>query len=225
MNISRRTRRWLVIVAAIIIVLVLGFFTVHFYKTFNSLSKIKGLVEQLGIWGPLGIIALQVIQIVIAPVPGTLVALASGYLFGTGMGTVYSMIGIIIGTAIVLLLSRWLGRRIILLFMKKETLAKWDGRFQKWSLTVIFLLYLIPNPLGDMVSYLAGLTAWPMLTLIIIAVLGRLPFVAVSSFIGHKATALSAEEILLLIAGMIAVGVIYYFLRNRIEKLFLKKST
>jgi len=216
--------RSFVIGAVSVVVLALILLTIHFYPDFDSLAKVKGLVARLGIYGPLGSIALQVVQIVIAPVPGTFITLASGYLFGAVAGTVYSMIGIIVGTGVVLVLSRLLGRRIILLFMKKETLAKWDGRFQKWSLTVIFLLYLVPNPLGDMVSYLAGVTAWPLPTLLLVAALGRLPFSIVTCFIGYKASSLSAIEIVVLIAGFIAVGALYYVLRNRIEKMFLRKS-
>ncbi|MEF8827066.1 MAG: hypothetical protein V5A34_11250 [Halapricum sp.] len=47
---------------------------------------------------PLAFVLLQAVQVVIAPIPGQVLALASGWLFGLVWGTVYSIIGATLGS-------------------------------------------------------------------------------------------------------------------------------
>lgn len=221
---SQRSRRLLIAGAVILVVVTLAVLALIFYRAFDSLPKIKVFALRLGPYAPLGLILIQIIQIVFAPVPGTIISIASGYLFGVGRGTFFTMIGVVAGTTIVLGLSRSVGRRLVVRLVKKQTLDKWDGRLQKWGLNLIFFLYLIPNPLGDVVSYLAGLTGWPLPTLIIIAAVGRLPGVILSSFVGYKTTSLSTRELIVFIAGFVIFAVVYYLLRKKIAKLVFGKQ-
>jgi uncharacterized membrane protein YdjX (TVP38/TMEM64 family) len=56
-------------------------------------------MERIGILAPLAFVALQIVQVILAPIPGQTLAGGGGYLFGTLWGTVYSMIGVVLGVA------------------------------------------------------------------------------------------------------------------------------
>lgn len=48
-------------------------------------------------FAPFIFVLLQASQIVLAPIPGQLIAFVGGYLFGVVQGTIYSLIGAVLG--------------------------------------------------------------------------------------------------------------------------------
>ena len=71
----------------------------------SNTQKFKELILGYGMFSPLILIVFVILQVLIAPIPGQAIGLASGYIFGTALGTTYSMIGLIIGSYIAFVLS------------------------------------------------------------------------------------------------------------------------
>ena len=67
---------------------------------FGDQQRIRAWVASFGPWGPLVSIALNGAQVLLAPVPGQFVGLTNGYLYGIWLGTLYSMVGLLVGTAL-----------------------------------------------------------------------------------------------------------------------------
>lgn len=101
-----------------------------------SMALIERLIPQLsdplwvrrqilafGPWAPVAFILVQTAQVVLAPIPGQVIAFVGGYLFGAIRGTVYSLIGAAIGSAIVFALARRYGRPYVEGVVSKETLG------------------------------------------------------------------------------------------------------
>ena len=61
-------------------------------------EQIREWAASLGPRGPLVTIALNVAQVLLAPIPGQFVGIANGYLYGVWLGTLYSTVGLLIGT-------------------------------------------------------------------------------------------------------------------------------
>lgn len=57
-------------------------------------------IRGYGPFAPLVFVGLQAAQVILAPIPGQVLGLASGFLFGTFWGTVYSLIGATLGTIV-----------------------------------------------------------------------------------------------------------------------------
>ena len=57
-------------------------------------------VDRSGIWGRISFVAMVVIQVIVALIPGEPLELAAGYAFGALEGTVLSMAGILGGNMI-----------------------------------------------------------------------------------------------------------------------------
>ena len=62
-------------------------------------------MEGLGAWGPLAIVVLEMIQALLAPIPGQAIEAVSGYLYGPWWGTLFPMIGMVLGSTITFLLG------------------------------------------------------------------------------------------------------------------------
>ena len=71
-------------------------------------------------------IGLNVAQVLLAPIPGQFVGLLNGYLYGPWLGTFYSMIGLLLGTALAMGLGRWFGRPLVERLVNPAQLARWD---------------------------------------------------------------------------------------------------
>ena len=174
-------------------------------------------VAGFGWAAPLALIALQAVQVILAPLPGQVVGLVSGYLFGVFWGTIYSAIGVLLGAWAVMTLARKLGRPFVERVAPPAHLRRFDGWIQRAGPAAFFLLFLLPFVPDDSISILAGLTPIPISLLMILAAIGRLPSLLAAALIGDLSASLTAGQWLGLIALSAALGVPVLVYRRRLE--------
>jgi hypothetical protein len=75
------------------------------------------ILRRWGVFAPLAFIAIQALQVVIAPIPGDVTGVLGGFAFGQWVGFIYSTIGLTIGS----LLAFWLGRGLGAPFVRRVT--------------------------------------------------------------------------------------------------------
>jgi uncharacterized membrane protein YdjX (TVP38/TMEM64 family) len=167
------------------------------------------MVERWGNWAPVITISLHVLQVLTAPIPGTAIDAVNGLLFGPWLGTLYSMTGLMIGSILVMLLTRKFGRPLVERFVDISSVEQIDRLIEKRGSLVIFLIFLFPFLPDDTVCFLAGLTPIPLLELFLLALVGRLPGVFVANFLGSKSQTVVLWQwivlgvVFLLIAGLV----------------------
>ena len=178
-------------------------------------AKLQAEVDQLGMLAPLGFFALSIIQIVGAPIPGYPVQLLGGVLFGTWLGGIYSIIGMVLGG----LLSAWLSRRLGRSFIEKQlgqaTLAKYENLAQLETLWMWFIILSIP--LGDIPYYLAGLSRVRYATLALAILLSRGPFTFVISWAGETALSVPGWIIWAILVIIIIIIVLGYLIKDKLS--------
>lgn len=132
-------------------------------------------------------ILLQAAQVVIAAIPGEVVQLAGGYIYGILPGTIYSLAGIMAGSVIVFTVSKLLGYPLVKLFVSDKTLDKFNFLINNdKSEIIMFLLFLIPGAPKDILTYIAGLTPVKPLRFFAAVTVARLPALFASSVIGSN---------------------------------------
>lgn len=230
---SIRTRRVLVAAAMIIGVTLVVLAGLRWggplWRLFRNPERIQQLVRRWGIWAPLGLIVLQIIQIVIPPLPGSVVSITAGYVFGLGRGLLLAMIGIVLGAGINFLLSRWIGRRVLRLFVPEATMDRFDRFVVERGPFYVFLLLLLPSPIGDWLYYLAGLTALPFPVFLLLVLAGRIPSNLLEVFVGVQVYRLGSRGYHLALwqwlgfgTIIVALAIAYSLNRKRIEALILR---
>lgn len=172
---------------------------------FSDQDHAKQSIESAGIFGPLIFIFMQIIQVVVAPVPGQVAGLIGGYLFGPYLGVLYSIIGATIGFALVFAVSRKFGRPLVERFFDKKHIDKFDFITKKNGGMALFLIFLLPAFPDDLICYLAGLTKIPIRTLILISIAGRLPGYLLLSFTGNGLTFNNANMIISITTGVLII--------------------
>lgn len=179
-QIKRPTRKQVrggVIAAVVVVAVVVALYMwgQPFISLFSDQEKMRQSIESFGIFGPLIYMLLQATQVLIAPIPGQITGLASGYLFGPYLGLLYSIIGATIGFTIIFLITRKFGRPLVERFFDKKHIEKFDYITKTNGVMTLFLIFLLPAFPDDLICFLAGLTKIPIRTLIFISVAGRLP--------------------------------------------------
>lgn len=174
---SRAARR-AGLLAALAVVAALGalLLLVRTYAPFlTGGAAFREFVAGFGVYAPLVFVALQVLQVVLAPIPGQVTGFASGYLFGAFWGSVYSLLGIAIGSTLAFWLSRRFGRPFVERVVDEDALARFDTIAARAGLPGLFVVFLVPGLPDDVVCFVGGLTDIDLHRLVVVAVVGRAP--------------------------------------------------
>jgi uncharacterized membrane protein YdjX (TVP38/TMEM64 family) len=177
---------------------------------------LRAFVLGFGPFAPVVFVLLQATQVVVAPIPGQVVGLVGGYLFGPVWGTAYSLLGVAVGSTVVFVLSRRYGRPYVERFIVPETVAEFDDLVDSGGLVGLFLVFLIPGLPDDAVCFLAGLTRIPVSKLVLVAVVGRAPGFLLVAVVGADLAAGRASAALWLLGAVSALSLVTYLFRDRI---------
>ncbi len=204
------------------ITLLLAFVVLMVYLTARFGPEITRLISKpdefrdlLVSYGPVSVlvfILFQVLQVVIAAIPGEFVQIAGGYVYGTVLGTVYSTIGILLGSMIAFYISRVLGYNLVRLLVAEKSIEKFDFLINSQKSEIaMFVLFLLPGLPKDVLVYVAGLTPIKTLRFFIIIMLARLPAMLGSSYIGaniHERNYLTVTIVSVISCILFIVGVL-----------------
>lgn len=178
--------------------------------------EVRTFVREFGVWGPLVLIGLQVAQVLVAPVPGQVLAVVAGYLYGTWWGTLYNMIGVTIGSTLAFWLSRRYGRGYVEGIVHDDMLASFDALDDRSVLAVLFVGFLLPGLPDDLLCFAGGLSRIPLRWLVLVAVVGRAPGFFLVNVVGDLAFTGNVAGALLLAAVLVALSAVGYLERERI---------
>jgi len=175
----------------VVLVAAIGWAVYHWREPLWALlrdqERVREWVAGFGPWAPLVSVALNTAQVLLAPIPGQFIGVMNGYLYGIWLGTLYSMLGLLIGTMLAMGLARWFGRPLVERLVDPEQLARWDRITHRRGPPFFFLIYLFPSLPDDIVCFLIGLSSLALPRMIVLAMIGRLPGVVISCWVGAYA--------------------------------------
>lgn len=209
--------------------LYLYFFHLDFLKEFKDVDAIVALLNQHKSKSIIIYISFQVIQIVISVIPGQVVQMAAGYLFGFWQALLFALTGAVIGTSISFGLAKLLGRDFLHIFFGEEKMSYYIKRLNsKRAYTLVFFLYLIPGLPKDMISYAAGASEMRFKAFITLSTVGRFPGMIGCLLMGTMAE--SENYVGVGIIGAVAIVVCMFCLifrkkiNTKLDKIYEKLS-
>jgi uncharacterized membrane protein YdjX (TVP38/TMEM64 family) len=151
----RRRRPWLAV--ALVLLAVVGIWLAGSRLGGVVAAAARG-IEDLGPWAPAAFVAGYVLATV-ALLPGSVLTLAGGALFGLARGTVYVFAGATLGACLAFLVSRHLARRVVERRLAgSPRFAAIDGAVAREGRKIVFLLRLSPLFPFNLLNYALGLT-------------------------------------------------------------------
>jgi uncharacterized membrane protein YdjX (TVP38/TMEM64 family) len=151
-----------------------------------SEGGVRRLVERMRDAGPLGVLILlgmQFLQVVVAFIPGEVVQLAAGLMYGPLLGSAVILLGCVISSSIIFQLVHKLGAPFVQGMVPTEYLEKFRRFEETGKLDVIvFILFLIPGLPKDVFTYIVPLTDMEYKKFIGLTTVGRIPGVLASTY-------------------------------------------
>lgn len=220
-NSQKKNGVWLRIFFLIVIT---GGFALALYETgvirlFCSKERMLHFLQSLGPWGFAGLISLQVLQVLVAPIPGDLTGLLGGFLYGPFWGTILSTIGLTIGSYVAFAVARFFGRPLVEKLVPEKALKSFDYLLHQKGAFLAFLLFLIPGVPKDYLCYILGLGQFSTWEFLLIGGVGRLFGTILLSFGGNfiRLDQYGRFFILLGVAGMGVLAALAF--RDGLERL------
>lgn len=211
---NKTLKKSISIIIVVALLVGIGIFTYDYFKEymylFKNPEKIKELILSYGSYSFLAFIVIQILQIIIFFIPGEVVQIAGGYVFGPIFGFVLSIIGIVIGSAFTFQISRILGKPFVekicnksnsWLIKKLEKNSHNDTGVAK----VIFIFYLIPGIPKDLLGYICGISDITLKQFLVLSTVGRTPALLFSCFFGHSIGLDSLSTLIMLIVAFVII--------------------
>ena len=190
---------------------------VNLYDTLHDRHQLKVIIRSFGPYSPLAYILLQIIQVVVAPIPGGAIEFLGGYLFGVEAGFFYSMIGLVLGSWMAFSLARIFEKLAVEKFVSPQTIKKFDYLIGHEGLILSFLLFLIPGFPKDALCYVLGLTPMHLGIFLTISTIGRIPGTLMATLQGAKAFEHQYKTFLVLLGISALVILAFYIYHDEIH--------
>lgn len=186
------TRKTLLLVtAALLLLAIMTAVTIWLWPWFSALStpegqqQLQSFVSGLGFGGWLFMLGLQVLQIVIAVIPGEPIEIIMGMLYGAWGGFLTCELGVLAGSLLVFWAVRLIGPPLVQAVFGEEKLKSYAFLQNTGRLELIsFILFFIPGTPKDILTYVAGLTPISPLRFLGIASFARIPSILSSTYAG-----------------------------------------
>lgn len=184
-NLPRGKAAWILLGVSLVIcaLTVIGIWATYYY--FENPQMFRDFVEEHYLLGVLVMMFMFIIQVILALIPGGLLEVACGYAFGSVMGGIIAVTGIMTGSALTILLVRKFGRKFAELFYPREKLESISIlKNKKKRNALVFLVFFIPGTPKDLLTYVVGLTDMSIPMYLLLTGLARTPAILISTIGG-----------------------------------------
>ncbi len=217
----------MVLIATAVILAVLTLFGMMFIQyEFEQTDSFALLVEENYLLSALLLIVICIVQVMVAFIPGEVVEIAAGYAFGPWLGALYCIIGITIGSIIVIALTRKFGRGFVESLYPREKIDNLPILRSPQKLnTLVALLFFIPGTPKDLMTYAVGLTKMKIGAYVLLTTVSRLPSILISTVSGGALGDDKLVRALIFFIISAITGIAGYFIYLLISKKHSHKKT
>ncbi len=189
---------------------------------FRNPEQFRKTVLDMGIGGYLFIIAVQIIQIVLFPLPGqvsTILAGVFGASWGLIPGILVTMVGLTAGAVLAFLIGRFFFRDWVARKLEGKKIWQTFSRLSSGKgLWIIGLIYVVPGLPNDFMCYILGLSKAPLSKFILVTTVCRVPNVIITFLLGYFAGFSRWWLVALIGTAVFIITLFTYLKRNRIEE-------
>ena len=207
--------------ALMVIVVILIWPYIHEVFEPGGLSRVIDDVRNAGPLGFLILLAMQFMQIVVAFIPGEVVQMAAGMMYGPWLGAAVILLGCIISSAFVFAVVHRLGAPFVRDMVPTKYLDKFNAFEESGKLSiVVFILFLIPAMPKDTFTYLVPLTNMRMRDFLVLSNVGRIPGIVISTYAANGLVDGNITQSIIIFAVVAVIAIVAIVFRDKIMNLF-----
>lgn len=194
----------------------------------DSIEDLRNYVASFGSIAVFIYVLMNFLQVVLLPIPGFIAVGTGLLLFGPIKTSIYSLIGIVLGSLVAFFIGRILGYRVVRWIVGKESLDKWLKSVKNKDKIVLSFMFLFPFFPDDLLCFVAGLTTMSVPYYVVMILICRTISVVVSAFslngnIIPYTTWWGIVLWALVLAFTIVVTIFLYKYGDTVEKYFKQK--
>jgi len=192
----------------------------NFFTLLSDQTAVSAYLKSFGLLGPLVLAFAQLLQVLIAIIPGHVFLIAAGYVYGFPLGFLLNITYVVAASQIGFLIARRAGRPLINRLASPELVDKWQKIAEKRGVLFFTIAFILPVFPTDVMNFVAGMTGMSPRKFLLANFLGRLPSAIMLTLIGSHGFQFSNTA--WTIIGIIAATVYITgrFIINHIEKPF-----
>jgi uncharacterized membrane protein YdjX (TVP38/TMEM64 family) len=192
----------------------------------GRLGELRAWILGLGAWGPAVFVALYAVAVV-AAVPGSVLTVAAGAMFGSVLGVVLVSVAATLGATGAFMVSRWFAREAVSRWLSgNEKFATLDALTERHGAIIVAITRLVPLFPFNLLNYGFGLTRVPLRTYVLWSWLCMLPG-TVLYVVGADAVTKGLAEGRVpwaLVGALVAVGIVLTLLVRRARRLLAERE-
>ena len=166
-------------------------------------EALAAAARALGWWGPLALGLTIAVQVTFAVLPGHVLMLAGGYLYGFVPGVLITWTATTAASQVNFWLARRFGWALVYRMAPRELVDRWKGGVQDKGMGFFLLTLVLPIFPSDLMCYLAGFSKVTPRQYLLVNALGHLPCAVGMSLVGA-----GLLEVSLTPAGYAVVGAV-----------------
>lgn len=188
---------------------------------FSSLNAVTTSMKEAGVWGPVTLLILFILQVFLAFIPGQALMVACGYLYGFWGGFLLSWLSLVLGGELAYVMARKYGRPFAERWIKPDVLSRWDKTARGQGIGFFAIMLVMPLVPNDAMCYIAGLGTISHRRFIIANLFGRGMACALTSAAGALGGNLPWQGWAVLITLFVVVGIIWQIVKCRKPNLLI----
>ena len=144
-----------------------------FITVLRSPILYEKFLQKTGVYMPYIFILIQVVQVLFLPIPAVFSILVGIKLFGAFLASLYSFLGIMIGSIIAFFVGRALGNKAVAWLIGEDSLALWHERLKGKDRLILTAMFVLPFFPDDILCFVSGLSTMSISYFIIMSICAR----------------------------------------------------
>ncbi len=153
-----------------------------FFEVIQDENSLREYLAQKGAWMPVIYVILQYLQVVILPIPSVVSTLAGVALFGPFQTTIYSLIGVLLGSFTGFFIGKKLGNKAVAWMIGEDTMIKWQKKIKGKDYLLLTLMFILPVFPDDVLCFVAGLSTMTLRYFSVMIVISRILQISVTCY-------------------------------------------
>lgn len=178
-----KTKKFLIAIAIFTLILVYREQLADLLATISDQQAVSAYLKSYGPLGPIVLFLLMVAQVFVAVIPGHVLMVTAGYVYG-GPGLFIVILSTVIGSQIAFTVARRYGHDLIHKLASPAILDRWNKAAQHQGVIFYFFSFVLPIFPSDLMCYVAGLATISPKRFLLANILGRTCCAVFVSLIG-----------------------------------------
>lgn len=221
-----KNRRKLLILAAVLLLLAGGgwfLYSSGFFQAARSLDGLRAYIAHFAPYSHLAFFLVQLLSVILAPIPSNITAAAGAYLFGLWPSFLLTWGAVAAGSALVFALARVLGRQFAAQFVSEKLSERYLDLIRRKRDIFLLLAFLLPFFPDDILCILAGLTDISFRRFFLLVLAARPWGLLVSCMVGSATLSIPLWSMALLGIAGLTVFLLAMKYGDRVEQMVIDR--